>query len=224
MSDQAIAQDKINNVDAKWVILKSIEAMGGEPLLRSINTLYTEMSTEMSGRPVTWLTKEMLPNKGAFQIIYNNRVVYEDWFNGKQGFEMVNGKKKEEEAAILKDKFPRKNIFNELDYLDTSIYQIYLLHEEKVNNIPCYKIRAVFAGADERHLYIDKKTFQTIKLERVMKGETETKNTTYYSGFKKYGDLVFYSVLTMGDGAEAQTVKITKLLINESISDSDFNK
>ena len=88
----------------------------------------------------------------------------------------------------------------------------------------CYKVRAVFTGGYERRLYIDKKTFQTIKQERVMEGEMQPKNTTYYSGFKKYGDLVFYSVLTMGDGADAQTASITKLLINESISDTDFNK
>jgi hypothetical protein len=203
-----------------------IHRSDGRRTASSLNkySLHTEMSTEMEGRPVTWVTKEMLPNKGAFQIVYNNRVVYEDWFNGEQGFEMVNGEKKEEDAASLKDKFPRKNIFNELDYLDTSIYHLYLLHEERVNNVMCYKVRAVFTGGYERRLYINKNTFQTIKEERVMTGESKPKSVSYYSGFKKYGDLVFYSVLTMGDGAEAQTASITRLLINESINDKDFNK
>lgn len=91
LSIMSYGQEKSKNVDARWVISKSIEAMGGEPLLRSIKTLKTEMTTQMEGNPVTWVTKEMLPNKGAFQIIYDKRVVYEDWFNGQKGFETVNG-------------------------------------------------------------------------------------------------------------------------------------
>lgn len=217
-------QEKSKNVDAWWVISKSIEAMGGEPLLRSIKTLKTEMATQMEGNPVTWVTKEMLPNKGAFQIIYDKRVVYEDWFNGQKGFETVNGEIKEIERASLADKFPRKNIFNELDYLDTSVYRIQLLNDEMVNNIDCYKISAVFIGGFERHLYIDKNSFQTIKEDRIVKGETEAKSSTYFSDFKKFGNLVFYTNLTMGDGPEAQTATITKLLINKQVSDDDFDK
>jgi hypothetical protein len=211
-------------VDAKWVITQSIQKMGGEELLRSVKTLYTEMSTEMDGRPVTWVTKEMLPNKGAFQIVYQGRTVYEDWFNGTQGFERVNGEVKQANPNSLTDKFPRKNIFNELDYLDTSLYKLQLLAEAKVGNTDCYKVRAVFVTGDERHLYIDKTAFNTIKEDRIRRGETAVSTTSSYSGFKKYGDLLFYSTMSIGEGAEAQKASITKLLVNQEISESDFNK
>lgn len=218
------AQKSATPVDARWVIAQSIHAMGGEQLLRSISTLYSEMSTEMEGRQVTWVTKEMLPNKGAFQIVYQGRVVYEDWFNGKSGFEMVNGERKQSDPKGLADKFPRKNIFNELDYLDSTLYKIELLSDEKVSKMDCYKIRAVFTTGDVRLLYIDKKNFNTIKQERIQQGQTEVSNTMYFTNFKKYGDLLFYSTMIMGEGAGAQKAKMTKLLINGEITEGDFNK
>lgn len=218
------SQKSTTPVDARWVISQSIQAMGGEDLLRSIKTLYTEMSTEMDGRSVTWITKEMLPNKGAFQIVYQGRVVFETWFNGKNGFVMSNGQTKESDPKSLADKYPRKNIFNELDYLDTSIYKIEILQDTKVGKTDCYKVRAVFVTGDERHLYIDKKRFHTVKEDRIKNGENDVSETAYFDDFKKYGDLVFYSKLRMGDGKVAQKAKTTKLIINGEITEGDFNK
>jgi hypothetical protein len=73
-------------------------------------------------------------------------------------------------------------------------------------------------------LYIDKKKFYTIKEDRLKRGETAVSTTSYFKDFKNYGDLVFYSTLIIGEGAEAQKGKVTKLLINQEIAEGDFNK
>ncbi|WP_145854994.1 hypothetical protein [Pedobacter suwonensis] len=52
------------------IVKNCIAAMGGESFLRSITTLYSNMKTEMEGRAVNYITKELLPNKGSFKIVY----------------------------------------------------------------------------------------------------------------------------------------------------------
>ena len=74
----ANSQSSEDGKDARWVVNMDIQNMGGETYLRSIKTLYTERSTQMDGRSVKWITKEMLPNNGAFQILFKDKIVYED--------------------------------------------------------------------------------------------------------------------------------------------------
>ncbi|HEY9703720.1 MAG TPA: hypothetical protein V6C58_14830, partial [Allocoleopsis sp.] len=55
---------------AKEIIEKNIEAQGGRKILENIKTMYSESYTVMDGREVLFVTKEMAPNKGIFEIIY----------------------------------------------------------------------------------------------------------------------------------------------------------
>ncbi|MBL0200740.1 MAG: hypothetical protein IPP81_11525 [Chitinophagaceae bacterium] len=86
-------KSQVQNITALEIVNRSIDAMGGIEYLRSIKTLYSDTKTTMEGRLVHWIIKEMLPNKGSFQIVYNDRVVYSDWFDGKKGYSITNGKK-----------------------------------------------------------------------------------------------------------------------------------
>ncbi|MFF5381169.1 hypothetical protein [Pedobacter suwonensis] len=95
------------------IVKNCIAARGGESFIHSITTLYSNMKTEMEGREVNYITKELLPNKGSFKIVYKGRTVFQNWFDGKTAFETVNGKVKK--AGFLQGKFDRKNIFNKLD-------------------------------------------------------------------------------------------------------------
>jgi hypothetical protein len=66
------------------ILENAINALGGKSYLQSIKTLYTEMSSQMEGRQVHWITKEMLPNKGSFQIVYNEQIVFKTGTTAKQ--------------------------------------------------------------------------------------------------------------------------------------------
>ena len=79
---------------ANDVLENAIRALGGKDYLVTIKTLYTDISTEMEGRQVHWITKEMLPNKGSFQIVYNDRIVFQNWYDGKTGYENSKWRKK----------------------------------------------------------------------------------------------------------------------------------
>ena len=216
-------QNLIEVKNANDVIENAITALGGKDYLISIKTLYTDISTEMEGRQVDWITKEMLPNKGAFQIVYQGRIVFLNWYDGKTGYEMVNGEKTKADPEEFKDKKYKKNIFNELDYLDTSLWKLELIGEGKVNDEDCYKIKASLINGEVRNLYYSKSTFYILREDKVSNAEKDSFTSTVFSGYRKFGGLTYYSVIKFGDGEKAQVGKIVNLLVNEKISETDFN-
>jgi len=176
-------------VNARQIISNAITEMGGKEYLASVKTLYTDMITEMDGRKVHWITKELLPNKGAFQIIYNDRIVFQNWYDGKTGFEMVNGEKRKADPNEFKDKAYKKNIFNELDYLDSTLWKIELLGEEKVEKEACYKLSVTLVNGRVSMLYFSKENFHLLREDKVAEKEKDSFSTTLFFDFKKFGDL-----------------------------------
>jgi hypothetical protein len=209
--------------DARWVITRSIEALGGEKALRSVQTLQVEMATEMNGRPVTWVTREMIPNKGSFQIIYEGRTVYQDWFNGREGFEMEEGKVKQKATEELEDKLARRNIFNEFDYLNPILYKLEKLADERMSGVDCYVVKASSAQGLVRLMHFDKSSFYCVREVLAYRRDISEASATYFSDFKKFGPIVMYGTMVMGDGADAQKAIISKVLINEGITEKDFD-
>jgi hypothetical protein len=207
---------------ANDVLENAITALGGKDYLLSVKTLYTDMSTEMDGRKVHWITKEMLPNKGAFQIVYNDRIVFQNWYDGKTGYEIINGNKRKADPEEFKSKQYKKNIFNELDFIDPELWTIELVGEEKVNDENCYKIKAALINGELRNLYYSKSTFYMLREDKLSNSEKDSFSSVYFSGYKKFGGLTFCTVMKFGDKEKAQVGKITELLVNENISEDDF--
>jgi hypothetical protein len=150
--------------DPTAIVKSCIEARGGESFLRSIKTLYSDIKTQMEGREVNYITKEMLPNKGTFKIVYKERAVFQSWFDGKKAFETVNDEVKKADLAEFKDKFDRKNIFNELDWITPELWTLEFLGEEKVGLKDCYKIKAIRKSGLVELLYFDKESKLLLKM------------------------------------------------------------
>jgi hypothetical protein len=215
---RTFAQDEIT---AQLVIEKSIEATGGKQYLQSIKTLYSNLATEMEGRKVNWITKEMLPNKGSFQIVYQGRTVFHNFYDGEKGYEVSQGKRQLSDQAEFSDKKFRKNIFNELDFLDTTLYTIKLIGTEKVDKEDCFKVEATCINGQVRMIYYSKKSFLQMREDRST-AEKGNFSTTYFTGYKKYGKLTYYTDMVFGDGEKMQKAKMVDLLVNEKITDDDF--
>jgi hypothetical protein len=214
---------KNNILDAVEIVNKSIDAMGGKENLESIKTLYTDSRTEMEGRQVNWIVKEMLPNKGTFQVVYNNRTVYQNMYDGKNGYEISNGEKKKADDEEFKDKKYKKNIFNELDYIDSNLWKLELIGEEKVDSKLCYKIKATLVNGLVKMLYYDKKTYFLVKTEKIINAEKNTFSTVLYSNYKKFNEITYFTEMKFGNNGQYQTATIVKLLVNEMVTDKDFN-
>ena len=217
------AQSKTDSIDAYTIINNSIEAIGGKEYLQTIKTLYTDTKTEMEGREVHWIVKEMVPNKGSFQITYKNRRIYESWFNGRKGFEIINGTKKKADDDEFKNKAFKKNIFDELDYIDSSLWKLELLGEENVDNNPCYKIKATLVNGFVAILYFSKSSFYMLKKENIKNSEKKRLSSIVYSSFKKFGKLIYCTEIEYEASGQVKNGKVESLLINEMVDESDFN-
>lgn len=215
-----LAQDTLS---ARQILEKNIEAQGGRATLQSIQTVYTEFTTRIQGHDCHIVIKEMLPNKGTFEIVYQGRTVYKSVFDGKQGFDIQNGKKVPEPADDNKDKFYKKNIFNELDYLDTSLYSIQLLPETKVGEEPAYAVKATIKNGAEHVLYYSKKTFLELKSERTKLAENDRSDATITDQWSKYQNIMYPSQQRMFVGTDhEQTLTLLNIYFNEKVSDTDF--
>jgi len=204
------------------IIEKSIQAQGGRKLLENIKTLYSKSETVMEGRNVYWITKEMAPNKGSFEIEYQGRVVYKSFYDGKIGYDVINGQKNIADPAQFKDKNYRRHIINSLDYLDPSLYTLEYLGEEKVNQKDCDKIKATLVNGKVSYLYYDKNTHLLAKLEVVENPEKNTFTVVYFEDYQKFGDLIYETKQTFVSENGNQVAKTVDLYYNKNISNSDF--
>lgn len=216
----ALAQDSLT---APQIIEKNIEAQGGRSALESIRTVYTEFKSTMEGRQVHIIIKEMLPNKGSFEIVYQGRTVYKSFFDGSQGYDVNNGQKTPSAPDGYKDKFYKKNIFDELDFLDTALYTIGLLPEAMVGDEPAYVVRTTLKNGAERVVYYSKKTFLELKAERTKLPESERSNMMIIEKYKRYGNIMYPSQERMNVGTNhEQTLTLLNIYFNEKVSDADF--
>ena len=208
-----------NEAKAKEIIEKAINATGGKKLLSSIKTLYSKSSTVMDGRNVNYITKEMAPNLGSFEIEYENRIVFRSWFDGKTGYETVNGQKKIADQDEFKDKLDRKYIMNELAYLDSSLYKVEFAETDHENKL--YKIKAIAKDGSVTNLYYDTETYLLKKEvdENPTKGSF---STTLCTEYKKFGDLTYCSKNTFQSENGDQVVTLLDLYYNREIKKSDF--
>ncbi|RXM38647.1 hypothetical protein BOQ62_16405 [Chryseobacterium sp. CH21] len=218
-SNQLLSQIS-SEKNALQIIEKAIQARGGKELLSSIKTLYSRSETVMDGRNVNWITKEMVPNKGSFEIEYQGRIVYRSWFDGKTGYELVNGERKLADPAEFKDKADRKYIINELAYIDPKLYKIELI-EENPDKL-YYKIKETYVTGKVSYLYYDIKSFFLSKEETVENGEKNTFSTVLQSDYKKFGDLwnATKSTFVSEDGNQEAT--LVELYYNKNIEDKYF--
>lgn len=207
---------------AREVIYHAIDAKGGLEVLESIKTLYSNSETVMDGRNVNWITKELAPNKGRFEIVYQGRTVYASFYDGKTGYEIINGQKTLADQESFKDKNFRKHIINELDYLDPNLYQLEYLGTEKVNGNDCDKIKASLVNGKISYLYYDKKSHLMLKNEVVKNLEKGSFTTIIYNGFKKFGNLTYETEYELISEEGSQKAKIIDLKYNEGITDNDF--
>ena len=222
--NNSIAQSTDDTMTAQKVLENAIQSLGGREYLQSINTLYTDAIGEMDGREVHFIIKEKLPNKGAFQIVYQGNIVYEEWYNGKEGQNRTNNKIHKANRDEFKNKKYKKNIFDELDYLDSSLWKIELLSSEQVNNKDCYKIQATLVNGYVRQLDYSKDSFHLIKTVSINKEEKYRSDSSFCLQYKTLGQLTYCSEEDEVHNGEIQKLKTVAKIINAKVSDEDFDK
>ena len=217
--NNSVFSQNTNEAKAKEIIEKAIKATGGKELLNSIKTLYSRSSTVVDGRDVNYITKEMAPNKGSFEVEYQGRIVYRSWFDGKTGYELINGERKLADQAEFTDKLTRKYIMNELAYLDPSLYKVEFVETENAEKLN--KIKATATDGSVTYLFYDTESSLLKKevKENPVKGSF---STILCNEYKKFGDLTYCSKNTFRYDKGDQVLTLLDLYYNKNIKEKDF--
>ncbi len=220
---QVKAQQNLKRVevyDVQKILAKSIEAQGGKEFLQSIRSIYTTSSTVANGIPVNWVVKEMEPNKSAVQLINNHRIMYQSWFDGKNGYEIVQGKKRKQFPAELQDNHIRKNLIHELDYLDTSLWHLQLVGEEIVLNQPCHWVHARSSNGLARNLYYSKSSFLLLRQDKLI--SKEITYSYFYLSYISQEGLTFSNRIRLLKNGIPQDITVLEKVINKEVTETDF--
>lgn len=209
----------LDQVKAKEIIEKAVQASGGKELLNSIKTLYSKSTTVMDGRNVNYITKEMAPNMGSFEIEYQGRIVYRSWFDGKTGYETVNGEKKVADPEEFKDKHDRKYIMNEMAYLDPELFKIKFIKTDEAQKFN--QVEATSKDGSIINLFYDTESF-LLKKEEKSNPSKGSFGTIVCTDYKKIGELTYCSRTIFKSESGDQIVNLIDLKYNKDIKKSDF--
>eukprot|EP01012_Entosiphon_sulcatum_P031788 TRINITY_DN40499_c0_g1_i1.p1 TRINITY_DN40499_c0_g1~~TRINITY_DN40499_c0_g1_i1.p1 ORF type:complete len:172 (+),score=22.17 TRINITY_DN40499_c0_g1_i1:171-686(+) len=166
--------------------------------------------------------KKCYPIKAVLKLYIREGLFFKIGLMVKNAFETVKGEVKKADLAEFKDKFDRKNIFNELDWITPELFKLELLNDEKVGTKDCYKVKATRNNGLVEILYFDKESKLLERSDKVENAEKNSFTTTLYISYKTVSGLTFASEIKMGDKDTFQTLSVVDLKINEDISDSDF--
>jgi hypothetical protein len=138
---------------------------------------------------------------------------------------LVNGERKRADPEEFKSKQYKRHIMNALDLIDSELWTLELMKETpQVDGEDCYQIKAVSAGSETKLIYFSKTSFLLLREDNISNSEKGKYRSTYFSDFKQFGKLRYYTQLRFRDGEEKTEAKILNLWINEKISDKDFQK
>ena len=173
------------------------------------------MTIEQEGVVYNVDTTKRFPNKIDIEIKTQDSVISRLVFDGKIGLKFENGEQSLLDVQEFKDDSFRKNIFEELDYLDSTLWKITFVKEDKIDGIGVYQIIAR-SNLDSmmRIVYYSKTSLQLL-LEIKFKNEAdENYEITEYSDYKRYGKLSFYSTVKYQEGPFTTEYKIVDVTTN----------
>lgn len=216
------AQQTRDSLSALAIMDRAIAARGGRALLQSVQTISTIAKTETDGIVVNWIVKEMSPNKGAFQIAQNNRLLYQSWYDGSNGFQIVKGVKKKQLPQENKDRPYKRHLFDELDYINSSLWKLELAGEENLLNDACYKIRATLINGSVRLLYYNKKSFLLIKEERLLPPQDYVYSNFIYLTYQRKAGVLYPHQFKYGEAGKLRDALLTEVTVNTGVQEKDF--
>ncbi|MFD2570744.1 hypothetical protein ACFSUS_08885 [Spirosoma soli] len=210
---------------ANEVIDKYIAAIGGKDLLKSINDLRVEMSSEFNGNPIMITRRFKVPNKFSMVVNANGMEVMKMTSDGvkvvrggMQGSQTLEGK--EAQQAMLQG-----TLFPELHFAELGVKST-VTGTEKIDGKDAYKVTNTSSdGSTSWTDYYDVASglkVQTVAKQKSPRGGEEIEMTTRLSDYKDFKGLKYPTSLTQGSDQQQRQMSVDKVKFNEGAKDSDF--
>ena len=205
------------------IVESYLKAMGGKDELNKLNTLKAEFTMEMMGQSFDGTETRMAPNKQALELNMKGMKIMRQAFDGKKGYQEQMGQRQEMDAEDITEYAAQTTIIPQMAYVSNK-YTINYLGTSKVGSENVYKLMVTKPGDKTAIEYYSIKTGLLIKEEEtVSAGEMgDVPKTTEYGNYKKVGAYTLPFKITQTVGEQELPMVISKYLINEGVSETDF--
>ena len=206
------------DITAASVVADYVEALGGAAKLKSVNSMYVAMKTNLMGQDATFETYQMAPNMFAMKINMMGMAVSEQKFDGTKGSISQMGNKQVitegNELQALKD---QAQMFEQANYASNGT-ALELKGIENVDGTNCYKIVATSASGTSSTEFYDVSSnllIRSVKTQE-MQGQTAT-ITTDYKDYKEVDGVMIPHTSTISGAMpmplvlEATTIELNKI-------------
>ena len=221
----ALGQDELP--DAKKVIKKYIEAVGGMENLKRVSSTSVKGTMSISGADITgdlevyqgkgkFLFKVDLGQFGTARIGINGDTVWE--MNAQTGDRILEGAERDDRLENNGKPFP------EVDWLNGYQGEYKCVSAEKIDGKLAYKVEFSSKSGNKTTRYFDAKSGLIVKAARSQMVQGQEVELTIQPGdYKKVeGVLLPHSQFVEMNGNPAYEISIDKITLNEKIADETF--
>jgi len=205
-------------MDAKAVITKYIEAVGGSKNWSKLKGMKTEMSTSMQGTPFTVTTTSLVPNKSVTEIAVNGNVMQKIVFDGEKGAVVQGGQAQAFDDEKNKEMAVETTLFPEGEYL-TGDFKLELKGIDIQNDEEVYVVQITKPSGDVMtNFYAVKSGYLILSQQANAEGMSES----LYSDYKTVKKITIPHKILRNAGPQKMEMKIEKITLNPKVDEAIF--
>lgn len=208
---------------AETVIKNYVEAVGGEEVLRAVNTTLTTSEMTIPGAPFKpkAVIKQMSPNKFSMEVVAEGMgTLMKQNFDGEKGYMVQQGQKIPMDEKDVSSRKSTKGLFEEL-FMESS--NLELDSKTTIDGTDVYKIK-VTKDDKSSYRYYDVETGYLLRTEETNEAQGQSITTvTDYSNYKEVDGVMMPHTMKVTAGPQAFTFETTEVKINEGVTVEDFN-
>jgi len=210
-----------SDVSAQGVITDYINAIGGKEALDQIKSVITLADVTIPGIPMApkAIIKKSSPNKFSMEMtIEGMGTIMKQKFNGQSGYSEAQGRKLPMSDTDL-SKMKNQSIFSELNFTDD---QMKLVSIVQVEGQDAYKLKLT-QGVSESFRYYSVANNLLLRTEETAEAQGQTMTTTTdYSDYREVNGVMFAFRTYIVNGPQKIEMNASEILINQDVSDKDF--
>jgi len=211
-------------ITAQSIIDNYIKAIGGKDNALLVKTVHSSADVTIEGAPFAPKAdiKQMVPNKESMEMsIEGMGVIMKQKFNGETGYIEQQGQKMPMEGDILEVQKSKITLFPELHYDD--LYLLSLESLTTINGNDVYKVKIEKEGKASFKYYNTETGLLVREESTTTVAGKEVTSVVDYSKYSPVKGVQFPYHQIIKSGPQTIIFNINNVLVNEGVTDEDFN-
>jgi len=203
-------------VTTQTVIDHYTNVIGGAKAVKSVNSMIYTAEADMGGMIIGYQTKNTTKNQFALAVTVGGNPMQQVKYNGNTGYAMSQGQRTDFDTAQNKDAMMKAQPFLELLAKEAKL--------ERAEMVDGKEAYVVSYGDTGMEAYYDKMSGLKVKEtnDEAQMGQ-KVQTSTLYNEYKEVQGIKIPHAVTQSMGPREITFNVTEILINEGVSDEDFN-